>query len=388
MTEPVGPARRPDVTSAQIGTESIVYDPATGVAHRLNSTAVLVWDCCDGGTPIDVIIAELADALGESPDAIGPSVRAVIRRFGDHGLLAGAPPPAARPAASDHPPVATAEPAPAPGGRSRLLGPYRALGTTVVVTCCDHDGVADHLERMLGPLATTTGPSAPDPVAFTVWKDDRWHVDIDGQRRHTAADASAVADTVMFDINWLAFRQPSNYLVVHAAAVARDGVAVVMPALAGAGKSTLTAALVAAGFDYLTDEAAAIDLDTGTVIGYPKPITLDPGSQHLLPGLEPSRPSGRSSKWHVVPDDVRSGSAVERARIGHLVFPTHVPGADNRLVPIDTIDATVALVSHASDLAVVGHRLAELAAFVDRCTRHTLLHDGIEAPVAAIGSLR
>ena len=85
----------------------------------------------------------------------------------------------------------------------------------------------------------------------------------------------------------------------HASAVARDGVAVVFAADADSGKSTLATILVEAGFDYLTDEATAIDLDTGEVVGYPKPITLDPGSQQLLVHLDPgglqALPSGGGS---------------------------------------------------------------------------------------------
>ena len=364
---PQGPTRRSDVSQVRIGTEGIVYDPVSGTAHRLNATGMLVWDLCYGTKPVDAIVAELVEAFGERADDIDDSVQALIGEFADQRLLATATPDVT-PAGLTPPGAATDLPAHRPlGDPSRRLGPYRALDVTVVVECHDADGVADELERILRPLETMIEPGADDPVSFTVWNDDEWHIDVE-QQRQVAGDASLVADFVMFNINWLAFQRSSSYLVLHASAVARDGVAVVMPAIANSGKSTLATGLIAAGFDYLTDEATAIDLDTGTIVGYPKSLTLDPGSQRLLPDLEPSGLTGRSQKWYVAPDAIRAGSVTRRARLEHLVFPTHAPGADNLLVPIDTIDATVALVSHAFNLPIHGHRLAEIVELVERCT--------------------
>ena len=129
---------------------------------------------------------------------------------------------------------------------------------------------------------------------------------------------------------------------------------------ADSGKSTLATILVEAGFDYLTDEATALDLDTGEVVGYPKPITLDPGSQQLLAHLDPGGLAGSSQRWRIAPNDIRPSAVAERATLRHLMFPTHVPGADNTLVAVDTIDAVVGLVSGAFNLAEHGDRLDDL----------------------------
>ena len=196
-----------------------------------------------------------------------------------------------------------------------------------------------------------------------------------------------MSDYVLWQITHLAIDRSPRYLVVHASAVARDGVAVVFPAEADSGKSTLATILVEAGFDYLTDEATAIDLDTGEVVGYPKPITLDPGSQQLLAHLDPGGLAGSSQRWRIAPNDIRPSAVAERATLTHLVFPTHVPGADNTLVAVDTIDAVVGLVSGAFNLAEHGDRLDDLVRLVDRCTKHSLRHDGVDGPIAAVSSL-
>ena len=146
-----------------------------------------------------------------------------------------------------------------------------------------------------------------------MWRsDDGWNLDA-GDVRLTAPDASTVCDFVLWEVTRLAIDHSPRYLVIHASAVSRDGVAVVFPAEANSGKSTLATLLVEAGFDYLTDEATAIDLDTGEVVAYPKPITLDPGSQQLLPHLDPGGPTGESTKWRIAPRDVRPDCVAERA---------------------------------------------------------------------------
>lgn len=72
---------------------------------------------------------------------------------------------------------------------------------------------------------------------------------------------------------------------VHAGVVGWDGGILALPAESGGGKSTLTAALVRVGLDYLSDEALVID-DSGAVVGYPKPFALSEWSARSL-GLEP-----------------------------------------------------------------------------------------------------
>ncbi len=130
-----------------------------------------------------------------------------------------------------------------------------------------------------------------------------------------------------------------------------------------------------------------IDLDTGEVVAYPKPITLDPGSQRLLAHLDPDGLTGESSKWRIAPTEVRPDSVVERAVLTHLIVPTFEPGADNVLVPIATIDAVIALLGGAFNLAEHGDRLDDIVALVEGCTTHSLRHDGIAGPVAAVASL-
>ena len=68
-------------------------------------------------------------------------------------------------------------------------------------------------------------------------------------------------------------RRAPDAIFIHAGAVSHRGVAVVMPGMSFAGKTTLVAALVRAGALYYSDEFAVIDRE-GFVNPYPKPLSV------------------------------------------------------------------------------------------------------------------
>ncbi len=77
-----------------------------------------------------------------------------------------------------------------------------------------------------------------------------------------------------------------EHFAAHAGVVAFNGRAVAFPAESGQGKSTLTAAALRSGFDYLSDEAICVDIETGGLVPYPKPIGLSPWSRQAVGVVE------------------------------------------------------------------------------------------------------
>jgi hypothetical protein len=102
----------------------------------------------------------------------------------------------------------------------------------------------------------------------------------------------------MTQLNLRAIASTRNSILLHAGAVERDGRVVVVAGFSGRGKSTLTAALVRAGFSYVTDEMVIIEPQTGWVRPYSKPLDLGRSSLELL-GL-----SGQIDEQYVV-DKIR-----------------------------------------------------------------------------------
>ncbi len=79
------------------------------------------------------------------------------------------------------------------------------------------------------------------------------------------------------DLHLSIARQAEEHVFVHAGAVASAGQAILIPGRSFSGKTTLTAALVRAGAEYLSDEYAVINT-AGQVLPYAKPLSVRAGA--------------------------------------------------------------------------------------------------------------
>lgn len=85
-------------------------------------------------------------------------------------------------------------------------------------------------------------------------------------------------------MNWCVSVSVNEYLKLHSAVVAKDGVALIMPGLPGAGKSTLCAALALNGWRVLSDEHALVLLDAPEIMPIYRPISLKNESIQVVTG--------------------------------------------------------------------------------------------------------
>ena len=83
-------------------------------------------------------------------------------------------------------------------------------------------------------------------------------LECDGARFYTGASAGAAAAALLDAVVYRLAACSRGGLVMHAAAVARSGRAMLLPGQTGTGKTTLTAWLLAQGFRYQSDELAFI----------------------------------------------------------------------------------------------------------------------------------
>lgn len=200
-------------------------------------------------------------------------------------------------------------------------------------------------------------------------------VSLDGEVIDRFITTSAALAFLLWHLNRRAVAASSRFVLVHAGAVARRGPAIVLPAPMEAGKSTLVAGLLRAGFSYLTDEAAAIDPVNGRVTPYPKPVHLDYGSWPLFPDLAPAADDRRQplirAQWHVPPG--RFGARVsDTVALGAVVFPRYERGVTTALTPMSGADALVGLIANSFNFGLHGAQgLAGLASVLEgtRCFR-------------------
>jgi hypothetical protein len=183
----------------------------------------------------------------------------------------------------------------------------------------------------------------PGPRTHAVYVEDALGVDAD--------DPAYVLGYLTWHINQQVIRRGSEERVlVHASGAVRDGVAVMFPAGQEAGKTTLVAGLVRAGYAYLTDEALAVDVDTLELLPYAKPLSIDPGSWSVLadlrPELAPETFTYLAGQWQVPVQHVRPDAVAGPAVCRMIVFPRYVADAPTTLDPLGRADALATLLQH------------------------------------------
>ena len=224
-------------------------------------------------------------------------------------------------------------------GAPLLVG---VLGTEVAVLA--PGTVVTQLRRLLADLESSGPPTRR--LVLEESADGRFRLLDDGALVRAGVEPVVAAATIVWRLNTIA-AATERHLLMHAGVVGGAGAAI-LPGASGAGKSTLVAACVADGMAYLSDEYAAVDLDRGAVVPFPKPI-----------GLE---------REQLVSSSELGAGGVPRApvAVAGMVFPRYEEGRPTASRRVDAGWALLALAAHTTNLRVLGGRalpwLAGLAA--------------------------
>lgn len=82
-----------------------------------------------------------------------------------------------------------------------------------------------------------------------------------------------------------------TYMTFHASALSYNNTGVIFPASSGSGKTTISLALIAQGFQYFSDEVAIIDTEDFTLRPLPRGLAIQEKAFHLLQSLNKPPPS-------------------------------------------------------------------------------------------------
>ena len=176
-------------------------------------------------------------------------------------------------------------------------------------------------------------------------------------------------------MNWCIAGQAHHYLLLHAAVLERNGRAVILPGDPGAGKSTLTAALMLSGWRLLSDEMTMIDRDDGLVVPLARPVSLKNQSIEVIRGFDSRAVFGdtahdthKGTVSHLRASDESVARMAEKARPAHIVFPRWADGAAAELRARPKADAFMHAASHAFNYSLLGRLGFDLnAALIGAC---------------------
>ncbi len=207
------------------------------------------------------------------------------------------------------------------------------------------------------------------------WLRAQVEFEFDGQAPFKPLPAAQAFAMLEWGMNWCIAAQAHHWLLLHAAALERDGRAVILPGDPGAGKSTLCAALMLAGWRLLSDEITMIDRDDGLAVPLARPVSLknrsidvirEFDSQAVFGDIAHDTHKGTVSHLRASADSV--ARVDEKARPAHIVFPRWKAGAVVRLTPRGKADAFMHTATHAFNYSLLGRLGFDLnAELIDRC---------------------
>lgn len=185
------------------------------------------------------------------------------------------------------------------------------------------------------------------------------------------------------------------YLIVHGAAVEKNGTVAILPGMPGSGKSTLAAGLANRGWRLLSDELALIQLRDGAVVPLARPISLKNESIDLMRRFAPE-----GVFTPIVKDTVKGTVTLMRApsdsiaRVAEtapprwIIFPLWQPEGKARLQPISKAQAAMSISRNAVNYGMLGASGFNLLTdIVDRCECFRFTYHFLEDAIGIFDSL-
>jgi hypothetical protein len=242
------------------------------------------------------------------------------------------------------------------------------------------------LQRVLAPFAADGEPAhllslTTDGGTVEVRFDGE--VILSPERRH-------LVPILLWHLNQMVMLDTSSGLMLHAGVVSKGDQGVLIPGVANAGKSTLVAALVVAGFEYFSDEGALLDLEQQRILPYRRWLALEAGSWPLVPSLRPSPHPGydHADQWLIAAQDLPGAHDRPACTPRVIVFPSLHPGEGTSLEPLSRATAVRDLSLGATNLADLGERgFQALVGLARTATSWRLRLDGVDESVAVLESL-
>ncbi len=197
-------------------------------------------------------------------------------------------------------------------------------------------------------------------------------------------------------LNWCIHGHIHQHLIIHAAAVERDGRALVLAGEPGAGKSTLCAGLAQRGWRLFSDELAQIDPVSGQIVPMVRPVSLKNDSIDVIRRFAPDAVFGtrvedtnKGAVAHMRAPAESVRRATEPAAPGWMVFPSFEAGAPATLTPLPKGQAFIRAADNAFNYSLLGeagfHALGDL---VDACDCYEFRYGDLQEAVALFTDLR
>lgn len=218
---------------------------------------------------------------------------------------------------------------------------------------------------------------------------------VDGVEPFTPLPRAQALPMIEWGLNWCITAYSQHVLILHAASVAKGNRALIMPAPAGSGKSTLCAALASRGWRLLSDELTIIRLDTGEVAGLARPINLKNRSIEVIRDFAPdayiTAPVLDTTKGTVAlmaPSESSVRDVGQTATPSWIVLPRYKAGTPSTLESMQTGAAFLQIADNAMNYHVLGiNGFNAVGQLVDRCQHFSFQYGNLDEAIARFDRL-
>jgi hypothetical protein len=217
-----------------------------------------------------------------------------------------------------------------------------------------------------------------------------------GQQHFRMSDPAQLVPVFEWGLNWCIASYQHQYLAIHAAVLERGGRALIMPAPPGAGKSTLCAALMLEGWRLLSDEMCLVDLDSGAIVPFVRPVSLKNQSLQLIRAWYPQAQvrqitSGttKGTVGYLLPSEISWQAYRQVATAAWVIFPQYnAAQAELQLSRVTRADAFMHLANNSFNYAVLAEQgFTALAALTQQIDAYRLEYADIKQALAELGRL-
>lgn len=216
----------------------------------------------------------------------------------------------------------------------------------------------------------------------------------DGQQPFRPLALTQALPVFEWGINWCIANHAHQFLIIHAAVIEQDGLAIIMPAPPGSGKSTLCAGLISRGWRLLSDELALIST-SGHGVPLPRPVSLKNESIEVIRRFAPgatigplSQDTHKGTVAHMRPPPESVARSAEPASLACIVFPKFQPGTRAELQYRRKGQTLLHLAENTFNYNVLGACGFELLAnLVDRCECYDFGYSRLDEAVEIFAAL-
>jgi hypothetical protein len=273
------------------------------------------------------------------------------------------------------------------------------LGAATVQTQSDSVDFAAQLQSVYGQFPFEDQGIWADlhvrirrPRGVRRWLRPQIRFQCDGQRPFEPFPADSPLPLFEWGCNWLIGRRLNDLLLLHAGAVEKSGLALLLPALPGSGKSTLTAALSQRGWRLLSDEFGAFDPESGAFRALLKPIALKNQSIDVIRRFAPEAVFGpefpktrKGTVAHLAPPREAVVRRYECARPGAVILPKWVANSPTRFETLAENVVFAALAFNAFNYSLLGALgFQAVLRLVRQCPAWQLVYSDLDEALATI----